>query len=164
MMERYRPGGYHPITIGDEIHTRYRTIDKLGYGSYSTTWLARDALSQKLVAVKVGIAESNLHEVDVLSVLTTSQNHKSLDSPGRAMIPSILDSFHIHGANGIHPCCVTAPARASLSNAQIASYHRMFQLDVACALAAQLTLAVVFTHSQGFIHGGESHTLMINIS
>lgn len=163
-LEKYRPGGCHPIAIGDELHARYRVLYKLGHGSYSTTWLARDALSQKLVALKVGIAESNLHEVDVLSALTTPQNHISFDSPGRAMIPSILDSFHIHGTNGIRPCYVTAPARASLFDVQEASYHRVFQLNVARALAAQLALAVVFTHSKGSVHGGEFLPLMINIS
>lgn len=102
-MERYPAGGYHPITIGDKLHNRYSIVYKLGYGSYSMTWLSRDVLFQSLVAVKVGMAESNLHEVDVLFALTTPQNHKSYDSPGRAMIPWIWDSFHTHGANGIHP-------------------------------------------------------------
>lgn len=34
--ENYRPGG-HPIQIGDHLHSRYRVVHRLGYGSYSTT-------------------------------------------------------------------------------------------------------------------------------
>ncbi|KKA20009.1 hypothetical protein T310_6007 [Rasamsonia emersonii CBS 393.64] len=41
-LERYRPGGYHPVVIGGCLHDRYRIVHKLGFGAYSTTWLARD--------------------------------------------------------------------------------------------------------------------------
>ena len=39
---RYRPGGYHPVHLGDVYHERYRVIHKLGFGANSTVWLARD--------------------------------------------------------------------------------------------------------------------------
>lgn len=41
----YRPGGYHPVHLGDVHHQRYKAIHKLGYGTYSTVWLARDLQS-----------------------------------------------------------------------------------------------------------------------
>ena len=40
--DRYRPGGYHPVHIGDFVHERYKVIHKLGFGTFSTVWLARD--------------------------------------------------------------------------------------------------------------------------
>ena len=40
---RYRPGGYHPVSIGDEFHNgRYRILHCLGHGSFSTVWLAHN--------------------------------------------------------------------------------------------------------------------------
>ena len=42
---RYRPGGYHPIHLGDVYSQRYRVIHKLGFGTYSTVWLVRDLQS-----------------------------------------------------------------------------------------------------------------------
>lgn len=42
-LERYRPGGYHPVRIGDTFNSgRYKVVSKLGYGLYATVWLARD--------------------------------------------------------------------------------------------------------------------------
>jgi len=42
---RYQPGGYHPVHLGDVYCQRYRIIHKLGFGTYSTVWLARDLQS-----------------------------------------------------------------------------------------------------------------------
>lgn len=39
----YRPGGYHPVVLGDTLKNgRYRVCHKLGYGGFSTVWAARD--------------------------------------------------------------------------------------------------------------------------
>jgi len=42
---RYRPGGYHPVHLGDLYCQRYRVIRKLGLCGYSTVWLTRDLQS-----------------------------------------------------------------------------------------------------------------------
>lgn len=45
-LHRYKPGGYHPVHLGDEMSDkRYRIVHKIGYGGYSTVWLAKDRLS-----------------------------------------------------------------------------------------------------------------------
>lgn len=151
-LENYQPGGYHPIRIGDMLHGRYKIVHKLGHGAYSTAWLASDKRMNRYVAVKVCTANTNPREVDIMSTLT--EPHCSPDNhPGKMMIPSILDSFTAHGPNGNHTCFVTAPASASLSDLKDGSWIRLFQLDVARSLAAQLILAVDYVHSQGIVHG-----------
>lgn len=154
-LHRYRAGGYHPVAINDRLHDdRYRIVHKLGHGAYSTAWLARDERAQRLVAVKIGTAESNRREMQTLSALNLSP-HCSSQPSGRSLIPPLLDSFDIHGPNGTHPSYVTTVARGSLSDAKEGFSTNMFQLDVARCLAAQLALAVQYMHSKGFVHGGE---------
>ncbi|KAK1141853.1 hypothetical protein N8T08_008366 [Aspergillus melleus] len=95
-MEYYQGGGYHPVEIGDHFHDRYRVVHKLGHGTYSTIWLARDEISHRYVAVKICAADSGPLETDVLSQL--SETLKSSDI-GTTMMPSILDRFNIQGPN-----------------------------------------------------------------
>jgi serine/threonine-protein kinase SRPK3 len=153
-LEKYRAGGYHPILIGDILRTRYRVVHKLGYGTYSTTWLCRDDQSNRYVAVKVGTAESNSREADVLDFLNYECSPPAPDHPGRAMIASVQDRFVLYGPNGIHPCYVTAPARCSVSGAKDGSYKRLFQAGTARSLIVQLVLAVEYIHARGVVHGG----------
>jgi hypothetical protein len=42
-LAKYRAGGYHPVSLGDTFNGRYTVLQKLGFGQYSTVWLASDA-------------------------------------------------------------------------------------------------------------------------
>ncbi|OOF95540.1 hypothetical protein ASPCADRAFT_170258 [Aspergillus carbonarius ITEM 5010] len=147
-LERYEPGGYHPINISDVLHNRYHIVDKLGYGGYSTVWLARDTHLSRYVAVKLGIANSPPNETKALRAL--SAPGPSSTHPGFSSIPSPLDEFKVTGPNGTHPCYTMTPARCNLREV---SYSRLFPLDVTRALSGGLVLAIAYIHSQGYIHG-----------
>ena len=42
-IERYCPGGYHPIHLNDRLNDgQYEILHKLGFGCFATVWLARD--------------------------------------------------------------------------------------------------------------------------
>ncbi|PYH33037.1 kinase-like protein [Aspergillus neoniger CBS 115656] len=152
--ERYRPGGYHPTTIGEWLNDRYRIVHKLGFGAYSTIWMARDQKTEKYVAVKITIADcnpTNSQERNILHRLGIAEL-KAKAHPGSAIIPSITDEFTISGPNGVHQCFVTSVGMMNLAEAKDASSFRLFQLPVARAFSAQVVLAVAYLHSQGIVH------------
>ena len=44
-LEQYRKGGYYLTHLGDRFKGgRYRILHKLGWGAYTTVWLAKDIL------------------------------------------------------------------------------------------------------------------------
>ena len=48
-LHRYHKGGYHPVHLGDHLSDgRYKILQKLGWGGYSTVWAARDMRSRFL--------------------------------------------------------------------------------------------------------------------
>lgn len=150
---RYGPGGYHTVAIGDELGGRYRILNKLGYGSYSTVWLARDETLQRLVSVKICTADASPREFEILSHL----NDRSNSNDGALkMIPTLLDNFCIEGPHGTHRCLVTDASRCSLALAKRRAHYSPFMLPVARAIAAQLILTIAYLHYKGIIHGGES--------
>jgi serine/threonine protein kinase len=44
--DAYRPGGFHPVYMGDVYNDRYQILRKIGYGQYSTVWLVKDLAQQ----------------------------------------------------------------------------------------------------------------------
>ncbi|KAJ0422249.1 kinase-like protein [Aspergillus carlsbadensis] len=147
-LEGYRPGGYHPVAIGDVLNSRYRIVDKLGHGGFSTIWLCRDDQTGRYRAAKLGIAESNPREMEVLDLLASSGS-----DPEQEMLPKILDRFVVHGPNGAHPCFITTPAMCSISAAKEGSWIQLFQPSTARSLAVQLTRVVAYLHRRGIVHG-----------
>ncbi|KAI1080595.1 kinase-like domain-containing protein [Whalleya microplaca] len=151
-LEHYCPGGYHPILVGQRLNDRYRIVHKLGYGSYSTTWLSWDEKSSTYVAIKIGVAEAEYQNESHILRLLVGTDSDTNTCPGKAFIPKLLDDFNVQGPNGTHRCLVTTPARMSISDAREASYKRLFKPAVARAIAAQLVQAVAFLHSRGVVH------------
>ncbi|CAG7949646.1 unnamed protein product [Penicillium nalgiovense] len=148
-LELYQPGGYHPIMVGDVLHDRYHLADKLGFGTYSTVWLARDTRLNRYVTLKVSVADSIQRETKILKALS-APTPLSLVHPGRGFVPVFLDEFEVQGPNGNHTCYAVAPAQCNLREAL---FSRLFSLEVARALSYRLAQAVAYTHSHGYVHG-----------
>ncbi|KAL3481025.1 kinase-like domain-containing protein [Aspergillus californicus] len=144
-LDRYEPGGYHPIMIGDVLQNRYHIVDKLGHGGYSTVWLVQDTQKSRYVALKINTASAPPREAKALSALSAPSTH-----PGREAIPSFLDEFEVEGPNGRHTCYTSSLAACHLRDI---SFSRLFPLDVSRALIYRLAQAVEYVHSKGYVHG-----------
>lgn len=104
-LEAYCSGGYHPVKLGDLFSRgRYEIIHKLGHGSFSTVWLARDSVAEKFVSLKVITANASGHSSEAQVLKSVHQN--SLHHPGRTSVSSLLDEFLVEGPNGNHRCLV----------------------------------------------------------
>ncbi|KAF2494668.1 kinase-like protein [Lophium mytilinum] len=157
-VERYVVGGYHPTHIGDLYHNeRYKIVHKLGHGTFSTVWLARDMVEEKNVALKISCADvpAVSHESQTLGLLKAGQS----DHPGRCYVTSLLDKFGIEGPNGKHHCLVmpVSACSASKSKDKRDGGHFIFPMPVARSIAAQVLLGLDYIHSCGVIHG-DLHT------
>ncbi|EHK99846.1 putative protein kinase dsk1 [Glarea lozoyensis 74030] len=154
-IENYRPGGFHPIHIGDELQDRYKIVHKLGYGGFSTVWLARDKVDEQYVALKI-LAASSQQESKELGVLQKLVE-PSTDHPGQNSVLSLLNNFVIEGPNGRHLCLVVQVAGPSIaalnySPGAVAGSRRL-RPELAVKVANQTVQALDFVHSQGFCHG-----------
>ncbi|KAG8876536.1 serine/threonine protein kinase, CMGC group [Tulasnella sp. 331] len=110
-LEDYVKGGYHPVNIGDTFSDgRYIVVRKLGWGHFSTVWLAKDTRMNRHVALKVvksapRYTETALDEIKLLQRLISPPNLTS-PHPGSHHVISFLDHFKHKGPNGTHICMV----------------------------------------------------------
>ena len=156
-LERYRPGGYHPIHLGDKLGAgrRYEVVYKLGYGSYSTVWLCKDTKTGQCVSVKVAVSETGRKQNSELDIFHALGNGDS-EHPGKSFVISLYDEFTLEGPNGSHQCFVFPVALNSVAIAKEASTieNTMFAAPVARSIVVQVLLALSYIHSCGVVHAG----------
>ncbi|KAK9670484.1 hypothetical protein RND81_13G204800 [Saponaria officinalis] len=126
--ESYRKGGYHAVRIGDCFNGgRYIAQRKLGWGQFSTVWLAFDTQSSDFVALKIQksapqFAQAALHEIEVLSAIADG------DASNSKFVVRLIDHFKHAGPNGQHLCMVLEFLGDSLL--RLIRYNRHNALDL----------------------------------
>jgi serine/threonine-protein kinase SRPK3 len=162
-IELYRPGGLHPVSIGDVFDKgRYKVLHKLGYGGSSTVWLARDQGPQgrSLVALKVISAIESSGRKDEVAELAIpfKLDISATQNTARDNIQVIKDYFIEEGPNGAHLCIVYQFAGPSLRSMTSAPWRmagsRRLRGNLARKVAKQTASAVELIHSAGVVHGG----------
>ncbi|KAL9576831.1 MAG: hypothetical protein Q9203_007660 [Teloschistes exilis] len=91
----YTDGGFHPVHLEDEFcNGRYRVVHKLGNGSYSVVWLAKDQHTNRYVALKIlrAAASSSSNEAPILHILEEHQSQQP-KSQGGQYVAKLLDEF-----------------------------------------------------------------------
>ena len=124
-MEDYKVGGYHPVHVGEIYLQRYQIMQKLGWGHFSTVWLAKDLKYNTFVALKVQKSaqhylEAAYDEVEILQELEKHNYDPEWEesikaywtgNPSRirhgierdhSQVVQLLNSFIHHGPNGKH--------------------------------------------------------------
>ncbi|KPI87225.1 putative protein kinase [Leptomonas seymouri] len=108
----YKEGGYLSVVPGKIVHSRYVLIQKLGWGEFSTVWLAYDTkhatlgrgATQAFVAVKAAKCRSSVQEATHYEVSLLRYIEARL--PPHAAVTNIIDCFDVQGDFGTHTCMV----------------------------------------------------------
>ncbi|KAE8307956.1 protein kinase [Aspergillus transmontanensis] len=153
----YKAGGFHPISLGDSFQDgQYTILRKLGYGQYSTVWLAKDSKHQKYVALKVLRADCygghhDIFEREILSKILEVSRHSS--HQGRDHVSHLLEQFTQTGPNGDHVCLAFDVLGHHL-DFQVAKYEDgKLPVRAVKMITRQLLLALDFLHREcGIIH------------
>ncbi|GAA96319.1 uncharacterized protein L969DRAFT_95417 [Mixia osmundae IAM 14324] len=154
-MSDYEKGGYHPVYIGETFSNgRYVVVRKLGFGHFSTVWLARDNKENKHVALKVVKSASHYREtaIDEIKLL---QKVVSSDPrhPGRRHVVSLLDHFNHEGPNGSHVCMVFEVLGENLLGLIKRYQNRGVPEHIVKQISRQVLLGLDYMHrSCGIIH------------
>ncbi|KAI0355261.1 kinase-like protein [Trametes cingulata] len=171
--EDYVKGGYHPVHIGDSFSDgRYVVVRKLGWGHFSTVWLAKDTKMNRHVALKIvksapRYTETALDEIKLLQRLITSSTpplqptpenpnpppSPSVTHPGRSHVISFLDHFRHKGPNGTHVCMVFEVLGENLLGLIKRHQNKGVPMHLVKQIAKQILLGLDYMHRCcGVIH------------
>lgn len=154
--EDYCKGGYHPVRVGEKYKNgRYVVVRKLGWGHFSTVWLAQDRENNdKHVALKVvrsasHYTETALDEISLLKRIVSANP----DHPGRSNVVSLLDSFKHVGPNGVHVCMVFEVLGENLLGLIKRYNHKGIPQTLVKQITKQVLLGLDYLHREcGIIH------------
>ncbi|KAG6154084.1 hypothetical protein E4U37_002410 [Claviceps purpurea] len=138
--EIYENEDYHPVSLGDTFDSgRYTVLRKLGYGRYSTVWLANDLNTQQIFEREIlekirEVSRESLHE-------------------GRKHVLPLIEHFTHRGPNGQH-VCLTFDVQGHHLYFQAAQYKDgKLPVKIVKEIVRQLLTGLDFLHREcGVIH------------
>lgn len=152
-MEAYRKGGYHAVRTGDQFAGgRYIAQRKLGWGNFSTVWLAFDTRCSRYIALKIQksapeFAEGALHEIEVLTAIANG------DPSNSKCVIRLLDHFKHAGPNGQHLCLVFEFLGDSLLRLIRYSHYKGLELNKVREICRSILSGLDYLHRElGIIH------------
>ncbi|XP_010738818.3 SRSF protein kinase 1a isoform X2 [Larimichthys crocea] len=145
----YCKGGYHHVKVGDLYNGKYHVIRKLGWGHFSTVWLAWDIQVKRFVAMKVVKSAEHYTEtaVDEIKLLRSVRNSDP-DDPNREMVVQLLDDFKISGVNGTHVCMVFEVLGHHLLKWIIKSNYQGLPLPCVKSIVRQVLQGLDYLHTK----------------
>lgn len=151
--EQYRPGGHHPVVLGDFLgeDNRFQVWHKMGQGTYGLVWLCRDLAEGKFCAVKVlrddlSKRAEKLPELKLGEFLGGVSAEEAWDN--HIVMP--LDTFTQRGPNGEHLCIIMPLLGPSITESRTYNWNNLPFLKDICF---QLVEGMDFMHSHGICHG-----------
>lgn len=147
----YRRGGYHPVKIGDVYNDRYTVHRKLGWGHFSTVWLATDSEIEddsdprKCVALKIQKSASQYTEAAEDEINLLKVVNRECGISGRHVI-KLLNHFKIYGPHGKHICMVFELMGRNLLHMIKKYKYRGIPMHICKRVTYQILLGLDFLH------------------
>ncbi|KAJ3243257.1 serine/threonine protein kinase, CMGC group [Chytriomyces hyalinus] len=162
----YVKGGYHPVAVGDVYSGgRYSVIRKLGWGHFSTVWLAVDkrehtksesddappstSHTNNVVALKIvksaqHYTETALDEIKLLEkVVAAKPGHE-----GQKYVVELTDWFKIKGPNGSHVTMAFEVLGPNLLTLIRQYHHKGIPVPIVKRIMKQVLLGLDYLHSE----------------
>ncbi|KAF3484187.1 CMGC/SRPK protein kinase [Arthroderma uncinatum] len=132
----YGSASFYPAKPGEVLAKKFQLLVKIGWGSQSTVWLARDVSSNN--------ADDACHEKEIENHITGQQS----EHRGRVILRTCLDDFEVTGPKGKHMCLVYEPMREPLWILQRRFVNRKLPLPIAKAYIYFLLVGLDHLHSE----------------
>ncbi|OQD71476.1 hypothetical protein PENPOL_c001G09681 [Penicillium polonicum] len=143
--EQLKKGNYYPVNIGDILASKYQVIGKLGFGTTSTVWLARELESRQYVTLKV-YTRGGTGQREVQTYKALSQGDRS--HPGYAHVRTALDTFTIPHEGSGHHCLVQKPMWGSFRHLMYRNPSNRLSEDLLKSGLKQIFLALDYLHTE----------------
>ena len=165
----YKPKGYHPVHIGEVLLDRYIITQKLGWGHFSTAWLAFDIKHGNYVCIKIQKSDQRYinaayDEVEILQELAKHnfdkewleslkeywkdqpEKIKDLDIMEHTQTVQLLNSFLYAGIHGRHFCMVFEIVGVTLLELIKRYNYRGIPLPFIRIITKQILIGLDFLH------------------
>jgi serine/threonine-protein kinase SRPK3 len=155
----YRHGGYHPVKIGDLFNDgQYQVISKLGWGHFSTVWLAIDThktsgdlnyrVALKIVKSDGHYTNAALDEIRLLQTISREKDKlPATDCDDHFPVVILLNNFWVKGPHGSHVCMVFEVLGDNLLTLIRRNDHRGLELDLVKQITRQILQGLDFLHA-----------------
>jgi serine/threonine-protein kinase SRPK3 len=151
--EEYKKGGYHPVEIDDVLNTRYKITAKLGWGHFSTVWLAMDIKSEEDKPIALKIVKSAQHYTEAaLDEIKILQKTTQEDPNNEYCVIRLLDNFQINGVNGDHVAMVFEKLGCNLLTLIRMYRYKGLPIPLVRIITKQVLIGVDFLHRCQIIH------------
>ena len=168
-LEDYKINGYHPVHIGEILLERYVIMQKLGFGHFSTAWLALDSKYGNYVCIKIQKSENRYiwaayDEVEILQELSKHYYDKEWiksleeyykDEPEKlstihkkenSHVVQLLNSFIYYGQNGKHFCMVFEVMGVTLLEIIKKYNYKGIPIPLVRTITKQILMGLDFLH------------------
>ncbi|KAJ5212784.1 uncharacterized protein N7498_004430 [Penicillium cinerascens] len=154
----YEAAHFYPARIGETLNNRYQIATKLGHGSRSTVWLARDLQQffrwrwskERFVALKINSNNSHARkaaggvELEILRHITRANRQHE----GWHFVRKLIDSFSVQRVSGSYPCLVFEPLRESLGKYSQRWQDSVMPPEIFKIIVQEILQALDYLHSE----------------